>query len=284
MGAEDKRDPAQGPVHSTPKGEGAAAGQACPPQHRCPHHAQRTGKEGQDPTKLSPPAGGRPAEAPGVGVQSGPCLPEPAGLGVEGRVLLGRTPPPRRDHQSFSEAGPPGWLTCSCAPGDPAANHVPPGWPDGSLGGSDSEEPGEKPPLKVETKVCVELHLDQHTDHCLERLPDGESGGLPRPAGAPCTQPPEQRKGASGWPGPCCLEPLVLGEGPEGGTGCARQRRLGGEELCWGWVGPIGWGWAVSDGGGGCWGGRWDESQSQVLGTGLASGRQRCLSGPTIWD
>ncbi|XP_036157861.1 cadherin EGF LAG seven-pass G-type receptor 1 isoform X4 [Myotis myotis] len=80
--------------------------------------------------------------------------------------------------------------------GDPAANHVPPGWPDGSLAGSDSEEPGEKPPLKVETKVSVELHLDQQTNHCLERLPDGESGGLPRPAGgAPCTQPPEQRKG-----------------------------------------------------------------------------------------
>ncbi|KAK1327627.1 hypothetical protein QTO34_012916 [Cnephaeus nilssonii] len=80
--------------------------------------------------------------------------------------------------------------------GDPAANHVPAGWPDGSLAGSDSEEPGEKPPLKVETKVSVELHLDQQTNHCLDRLPDGESGALPRPAGAPCTQqPPEQRKG-----------------------------------------------------------------------------------------
>ncbi|XP_054575621.1 cadherin EGF LAG seven-pass G-type receptor 1 [Eptesicus fuscus] len=80
--------------------------------------------------------------------------------------------------------------------GDPAANHAPAGWPDGSLAGSDSEEPGEKLPLKVETKVSVELHLDQQTNHCLDRLPDGESGALPRPAGAPCTQqPPEQRKG-----------------------------------------------------------------------------------------
>nr|KAF6277507.1 cadherin EGF LAG seven-pass G-type receptor 1 [Pipistrellus kuhlii] len=79
--------------------------------------------------------------------------------------------------------------------GDPAANHVPAGWPDGSLAGSDSEERGEKPPLKVETKVSVELHPDQQTNHCLDRPPDGEDGALPRLAGAPCSQPPEQRKG-----------------------------------------------------------------------------------------
>ncbi|KAF6117915.1 cadherin EGF LAG seven-pass G-type receptor 1 [Phyllostomus discolor] len=79
---------------------------------------------------------------------------------------------------------------------DAAPNHVPPDWPDGSLGGSDSEEPSEKPPLKVETKVSVELHLDQQGNHCRERPPDGESGGgPPRPAGALPTQPPEQRKG-----------------------------------------------------------------------------------------
>ncbi|XP_066111220.1 cadherin EGF LAG seven-pass G-type receptor 1 isoform X2 [Saccopteryx bilineata] len=80
-------------------------------------------------------------------------------------------------------------------PKDAAANHIPPGWPDGSLAGSDSEEPGEKPHLKVETKVSVELHLDQQGNHCLERPADGESGGPPRPVAAPSTQPLEQRKG-----------------------------------------------------------------------------------------
>ncbi|KAM5251135.1 LOW QUALITY PROTEIN: cadherin EGF LAG seven-pass G-type receptor 1 [Hipposideros larvatus] len=80
-------------------------------------------------------------------------------------------------------------------PKDAVANHIPAGWPDDSLAGSDSEEPGEKPCLKVETKVSVELHLDQQGNHCGERPLDGE-GGLPsRPGVAPPTQPPEQRKG-----------------------------------------------------------------------------------------
>uniref|UniRef100_A0A3Q2I5Z1 Cadherin EGF LAG seven-pass G-type receptor 1 n=1 Tax=Equus caballus TaxID=9796 RepID=A0A3Q2I5Z1_HORSE len=65
---------------------------------------------------------------------------------------------------------------------DAAADHVPAGWPDESLAGSDSEEPGQKPRLKVETKVSVELHLDEQGNHC------------EKPAGAP-SQPPEQRKG-----------------------------------------------------------------------------------------
>lgn len=82
---------------------------------------------------------------------------------------------------------------------DAMANHVPAGWPHESLAGSDSEELGEQPCLKVETRVSVELHLDQQGNHCGERPPDGESGGPPRPAGAPPTQPPEQRKGALGW-------------------------------------------------------------------------------------
>ncbi|XP_036134132.1 cadherin EGF LAG seven-pass G-type receptor 1 [Molossus molossus] len=80
-------------------------------------------------------------------------------------------------------------------PKGPAGNHIPPGWPDESLAGSDSEEASAKPRLKVETKVSVELHLDQQGSHCRERPPDAESGGLPRPAGAPPSQPPEQRKG-----------------------------------------------------------------------------------------
>ncbi|XP_049550558.1 cadherin EGF LAG seven-pass G-type receptor 1 isoform X4 [Orcinus orca] len=77
---------------------------------------------------------------------------------------------------------------------DSVANHVPAGWPDESLAGSDSEGPGEQPRLKVETKVSVELHLDEQGNHCSERIPARESGG-PRPAAAPPSQLPEQRKG-----------------------------------------------------------------------------------------
>ncbi|XP_034499585.1 cadherin EGF LAG seven-pass G-type receptor 1, partial [Ailuropoda melanoleuca] len=78
---------------------------------------------------------------------------------------------------------------------DTVANHIPAGWPNDSLAGSDSEEPGDKPRLKVETKVSVELHLDEQGNHCSERAPDQESGGPLRPAGALPNQPPEQRKG-----------------------------------------------------------------------------------------
>ncbi|KAM9230327.1 cadherin EGF LAG seven-pass G-type receptor 1 isoform 1-T1 [Dugong dugon] len=60
---------------------------------------------------------------------------------------------------------------------DAAANHIAADWPDRSLAGSDGEEPGEKPRLKVETKVSVELHLEERP-----------AGLLPIPA-------PEQRKG-----------------------------------------------------------------------------------------
>ncbi|XP_036093576.1 cadherin EGF LAG seven-pass G-type receptor 1 isoform X5 [Rousettus aegyptiacus] len=78
---------------------------------------------------------------------------------------------------------------------DPVANHLPAGWRKESPAGSDSEEPGEKPCLRVETKVSVELHLDQQGEHCGQRPPAGERRGQPRPAGAPPSQPPEQRKG-----------------------------------------------------------------------------------------
>ncbi|XP_006866949.1 PREDICTED: cadherin EGF LAG seven-pass G-type receptor 1, partial [Chrysochloris asiatica] len=44
---------------------------------------------------------------------------------------------------------------------DTTANHITADWPDGSLAGSDREEPGEKPHLKVETKVSVELHQER---------------------------------------------------------------------------------------------------------------------------
>uniref|UniRef100_A0A2K5EZN3 Cadherin EGF LAG seven-pass G-type receptor 1 n=1 Tax=Aotus nancymaae TaxID=37293 RepID=A0A2K5EZN3_AOTNA len=79
--------------------------------------------------------------------------------------------------------------------GDAVVNHVPAIWPDQSLGGSDSEDPedpGSQPQLKVETKVSVELHLEEQGSHCSGRPPDRESGGTARPASS---QPPEQRKG-----------------------------------------------------------------------------------------
>ncbi|XP_032117382.1 cadherin EGF LAG seven-pass G-type receptor 1 isoform X5 [Sapajus apella] len=79
--------------------------------------------------------------------------------------------------------------------GDAVVNHVPAIWPNQSLGGSDSEDPedpGSQPRLKVETKVSVELHLEEQGGHCGESPPDRESGGTVRPASS---QPPEQRKG-----------------------------------------------------------------------------------------
>nr|XP_054098289.1 cadherin EGF LAG seven-pass G-type receptor 1 isoform X2 [Callithrix jacchus] len=79
--------------------------------------------------------------------------------------------------------------------GDTVVNHVPAIWPDQSLGGSDSEDPedpGSQPRLKVETKVSVELHLEEQGGHSSERPPDRESGSMARPASS---QPPEQRKG-----------------------------------------------------------------------------------------
>ncbi|XP_032738655.1 cadherin EGF LAG seven-pass G-type receptor 1 [Lontra canadensis] len=78
---------------------------------------------------------------------------------------------------------------------DAVANHIPAGWPSESPAGSDSEEPGDQPRLKVETKVSVELHLDEQGNHCGERPPEQESGGPLRPASVLPSQPPEQRKG-----------------------------------------------------------------------------------------
>lgn len=91
----------------------------------------------------------------------------------------------------------------SCSPADTVANHIPASWPQESLAGSDSEEPGGKPHLKVETKVSVELHLNAQGGHCSERPQDRESGGLPKPEGVLPGQPPEQRKGAWEWQGSC---------------------------------------------------------------------------------
>nr|XP_037863230.1 cadherin EGF LAG seven-pass G-type receptor 1 isoform X3 [Chlorocebus sabaeus] len=76
--------------------------------------------------------------------------------------------------------------------GDAVANHVPAAWPDQSLAESDSEDPGGQPRLRVETKVSVELHLEEQGSHRGENPSDRESGGAARPASC---QPPEQRKG-----------------------------------------------------------------------------------------
>ncbi|XP_008592119.1 PREDICTED: cadherin EGF LAG seven-pass G-type receptor 1, partial [Galeopterus variegatus] len=76
---------------------------------------------------------------------------------------------------------------------DAVANHIPAGWPDESLVGSDSEEQGDQPPLKVETKVSVELHREGHGSHRGDCPPDLESPA--KPAAALSSQPPEQRKG-----------------------------------------------------------------------------------------
>ncbi|KAG8517967.1 Cadherin EGF LAG seven-pass G-type receptor 1 [Galemys pyrenaicus] len=75
---------------------------------------------------------------------------------------------------------------------DAAGSHIPAGWPDESLAGSDSQD---GPGLKVETLVSVELHPETPGNHCSQRAPDLEGGTPPRPAGAPPGQPPEQRKG-----------------------------------------------------------------------------------------
>ncbi|XP_012927900.2 cadherin EGF LAG seven-pass G-type receptor 1 isoform X1 [Heterocephalus glaber] len=73
---------------------------------------------------------------------------------------------------------------------DTLANHIPAGWPDESLAGSDSEEPGPEPPLRVETKVSVELHGQEQGNHCGSRPLDPT-----KPAAVLGTQLPEQRRG-----------------------------------------------------------------------------------------
>lgn len=131
---------------------------------------------------------------------------------LEGVALPGLQVPecreraPRRDNlEPFRGVAPMGGglpacrRSSPCVSVDPVANHLPAGWRKESPAGSDSEEPGEKPCLRVETKVSVELHLDQQGEHCGQRPPAGERGGQPRPAGAPPSQPPEQRKGACSW-------------------------------------------------------------------------------------
>lgn len=86
---------------------------------------------------------------------------------------------------------------------DALANHIPAGWPDESMAGSDSEDLDTEPHLKVETKVSVELHRQAQGNHCGDRPPDLESGVLAKPVALLSSQPQEQRKGTSGES--CCL-------------------------------------------------------------------------------
>lgn len=85
---------------------------------------------------------------------------------------------------------------CSHVSANALANHTPAGWPEESLAGSDSEDPGPEPPLRVETKVSVELHRQEQANHCSSCPSDPA-----KPAAALGTQLPEQRKGG-GSPGP----------------------------------------------------------------------------------
>ncbi|XP_077025300.1 cadherin EGF LAG seven-pass G-type receptor 1 [Tamandua tetradactyla] len=78
---------------------------------------------------------------------------------------------------------------------DAGANHIGASWPDGNLAGSDHEGPGEKPRLKVETKVSVELHQEGQGGHHAACIPDCESQGPVTPVAVPSSQPLEQRKG-----------------------------------------------------------------------------------------
>lgn len=100
---------------------------------------------------------------------------------------------------------------------DMLANHIPASWPDESLAGSDSEDPGPEPPLRVETKVSVELHRQEQGNHCGDRTPDAT-----KPTATLGTQPPEQRKGT--WAAGCLERLLGQWVGPVG--------------VLWGRVGP----------------------------------------------
>lgn len=116
---------------------------------------------------------------------------------------------------------------------DALANHVPAGWPDESLAGSDSEELDTEPHLKVETKVSVELHRQTQGNHCGDRPPDPESGVLAKPVAVLSSQPQEQRKGTSGEPCYLSLEQTLaqhIGQG---------QESLFSKGILWGvWVDP----------------------------------------------
>uniref|UniRef100_A0A8C5MSH5 Cadherin EGF LAG seven-pass G-type receptor 1 n=1 Tax=Leptobrachium leishanense TaxID=445787 RepID=A0A8C5MSH5_9ANUR len=81
---------------------------------------------------------------------------------------------------------------------DSISNHVKPYWPGDGVMASDSEDPGGKSKLKVETKVNVELHNENKINHCGDAPPDQENDGQHKD-GKPATNQnnhlPELRKG-----------------------------------------------------------------------------------------
>lgn len=92
---------------------------------------------------------------------------------------------------------------------DPVSNHVRPYWPTEATTASDSEDPGGAERLRVETKVNVELHLENKLNHTSKRERDAQQERDKEMAGnardtAPPNQPnsnsnqPEQRKGKEG--------------------------------------------------------------------------------------
>uniref|UniRef100_A0A670J6Z8 Cadherin EGF LAG seven-pass G-type receptor 1 n=2 Tax=Podarcis muralis TaxID=64176 RepID=A0A670J6Z8_PODMU len=81
---------------------------------------------------------------------------------------------------------------------DSVPNHVKPYWPSEGITASDGEEPSAKQKLKVETKVNVELHRENHTNHSSEAPQDKENEGQQKenkPLVQQNHQQPEQRKG-----------------------------------------------------------------------------------------
>ncbi|XP_069485338.1 cadherin EGF LAG seven-pass G-type receptor 1 isoform X3 [Ambystoma mexicanum] len=83
-------------------------------------------------------------------------------------------------------------------PVDVVPNHVKPYWPGESMSASDSEDPGGKRKLKVETKINVELHTENKANHSSEAPQDKENEGQQKenkPVPHQNNQQPEQRKG-----------------------------------------------------------------------------------------
>lgn len=90
---------------------------------------------------------------------------------------------------------------------DSVSNHVKPYWPTEATTASDSEDPGGTDRLRVETKVNVELHLENKLNHTVERESETQQEKGKQTAGnakdtAPQNQhnsnsnhQPEQRKG-----------------------------------------------------------------------------------------
>ncbi|XP_060135357.1 cadherin EGF LAG seven-pass G-type receptor 1 isoform X1 [Zootoca vivipara] len=81
---------------------------------------------------------------------------------------------------------------------DSVPNHVKPYWPSEGVTASDGEEASAKQKLKVETKVNVELHQENHTNHSSEAPQDKENEGQQKenkPLVQQNHQQPEQRKG-----------------------------------------------------------------------------------------